>query len=177
MTSDKPKEKIRDERETRGIKAIFIIDVIGKPPEHLIESLENICKSIDEEKGVSVTNKKIKEPVIIEKYKDRGFYTSFAEIEIDVEEIANLAILLFKYMPAHVEIIEPELIALTNNGWGDILSELTRRLHGYDEIAKILQAEKGILQKKLKDILEKQKSLEEKKVSKKPPKKKSPKKK
>ena len=58
-------------------------------------------------------------------------------------------------MPAHVEIIHPELIALTNNGWNDIFNELTRRLHGYDEIARILQVEKNILEKKLRELLTK----------------------
>ncbi len=60
-------------------------------------------------------------------------------------------------MPAHIEIIHPELIALTNNGWNDILNELTRRLHGYDEIARVIQVEKGILEKRLRDVLEKNK--------------------
>ena len=84
----------------------------------------------------------------------KDFYTSFAEIEIEIEKILDLAILMFKYMPAHVEIIQPEIIALQNNDWNDILNELTRRLHGYDEVARIIQTEKVILEKKLRDILE-----------------------
>ena len=83
----------------------------------------------------------------------KGFYTTFAEIEVEVEEILYLAILMFKYMPAHIEIVEPELIVLTNNGWNDILNELTRRLHGYDEVARVLQVEKDILEKKLREVL------------------------
>jgi len=34
------------------------------------------------------------------------------------------------------------------------LNELTRRLHGYDEIARIIQVEKNALEKKLKAVLE-----------------------
>ncbi|MDP2628485.1 MAG: hypothetical protein Q8P15_01150 [Nanoarchaeota archaeon] len=144
--------------ETKGIKAMMILEIVGKPPEHLVETLENLIKNIDEEKGVSVREKKIKEPVIIknkktgEENKD-GFYTTFAEIEVEVEEITYLAMLMFKYMPAHIEVIEPELIILSNTGWGDILSELTRRLHGYDEVARIVQAEKAILEEKLREVL------------------------
>jgi|TARA_Y100000034_G_scaffold135720_1_gene208775 hypothetical protein len=138
--------------ETKGIRVIMIVEVIGKPPKHLIETLENITKQIDEEKGVVVKGKKISEPTPMEKHK--GFYMSFAELEMEVEEILQLVILMFKYMPANVEIISPELIALTNNSWGDILSELSRRLHGYDEIARVVQVEKEILEKKLREILE-----------------------
>jgi len=139
------------ELETKGIRAAMMIEVIGKPPEHLIETLNNIIKQIDEEKGVDIKEKKIKEPVLMKDQKD--FYTSFAEIEVEVEEILHLARLMFKYMPAHIEIISPELIALTNNGWNDILNELTRRLHGYDEVARIIQVEKNILEKKLREAV------------------------
>ena len=56
-------------------------------------------------------------------------------------------------MPAHVEIIEPELIALTNNGWNEIFNELARRLHSYDEVARVSQVEKTILGRKLKELM------------------------
>jgi len=146
--------------EAKNIKAMMIIEVLGKPPEHLIETLENIIKQIDEEKGVNIIEKKIKKPTILKKSensqeksgKEQDFYTTFAEIEVEVEEILILATLMFKYMPAHIEIISPELIALTNNGWNDVLNEITRRLHGYDELARVIQVEKGILEKKLREL-------------------------
>ena len=141
------------DKETKGIEAAIIIEVIGKPPEHLKETLENLIKKIDEEKGVKVKKKKINEPA--EMKDNKGFYTSFAEIEVEVEEVLHLAVLMFKYMPAHIEILSPEIIKLSNNGWNDILNELTRRLHGYDEVARIIQIEKKILEKKLKEVLEK----------------------
>jgi hypothetical protein len=138
-------------KETKNIRVAMIIETIGKPPEHLVETLENIIKNIDEEKGVSISESKIKEPTRVKDSKE--FYTTFADIEIEVEEILQIAILMFKYMPAHIEIIHPELIALTNSGWNDVFNELTRRLHGYDEIAKILQMQNTQMQKKLKEAL------------------------
>ena len=138
--------------ETKNISVVFILEVIGRPKEHLTETLDKIIKELDEEKRVSVKSKKINEPVLMKDQKD--FYTSFAEVEIEIEKILDLAILVFKYMPAHVEIIYPEIIALQNNDWNDILNELARRLHGYDEVARIIQTEKIILEKKLRDILE-----------------------
>jgi membrane protein insertase Oxa1/YidC/SpoIIIJ len=149
----------KKEQETKGIRSTIILEIIGKPPEHLIETLEEIIKKIDEEKGVRVIDKKINEPILMKDNKE--FYTTFAEVNIEVEEISYLAIIMFKYMPAHVEVIEPELIALTNNGWTDILSELTRRLHGYDEIARILQIQNSQMQKKLQELLPKNKEIKE----------------
>ena len=155
--------KMNSTDETSGIKALLIIDVIGKPPEHLTETLNNIIKKIDDEKGVDVIDKKLNEPTLMKDQKN--FYTSFVEVEVEVEEIFGLIILMFKYMPAHIEIIYPELIALTNNGWNEVLNELTRRLHGYDEIARIVNVEKSILEKKLRAVLEnKSKTVKNKKI-------------
>jgi hypothetical protein len=140
--------------ETKGIKAVLIFEVIGRPPEHLTETLNEIIKKVDAEKGVSVKNKKLNEPILMKDQKD--FYTSFAEVEIEVEEIMSLAMLMFTHMPAHIEIISPEKITLTNNGWNDIFNEVVRRLHGYDEIARIVQTEKNILEKKLRELMPKE---------------------
>lgn len=135
--------------ETKGIRAVFILEILGKPAEHLTETLNKLIKGIDEEKGVKVVEKKIKEPVELK--DEKGFYTTFAEVEVEVEEILQIAMLMFKYMPANVEIIEPELIALANNGWSEIFSELTRRLHSYDEVARVLQTQNAQMQEKLKE--------------------------
>ncbi len=133
-----------------GITAVLILEVIGKPKEHILETLENLIKQMGEEKGVIITDKKINEPVNLK--GNEQFFTTFAEIEVQVEEIAKLIDLIFKYMPAHVEILQPEVIGLTNTSWSNVLSELVVRLHGYDEVARIVQTEKMILEKKLKEI-------------------------
>jgi hypothetical protein len=135
--------------ETKDIRVALVIEVMGRPPEHLTQTLNRLIGDIGNEKGVQVIEKNIREPVLIEGKKD--FYTSFAEIEVEVEQVLYLAILMFKYMPAHIEIISPEIISLTKDGWNDILNELTRRLHGYDEVAKILQFQNFELREKLKE--------------------------
>ena len=142
MISDKSKESIR---------AAMILEAIGRPPEHLTETLKGLVKQINEEKGVEVAESKVNEPVLMKDQKD--FYTSFAEVEVEVEDVLYLAVLMFKYMPAHIEIISPELITLTNNGWNDVFNELVRRLHAYDEVAGVLQMEKQILENKLREVL------------------------
>lgn len=166
-----------EKEETKGIEAIFIIEIIGKPPEHLVETLENMIKQIDEEKGVSVKHKKVNEPITMK--ENQEFYTSFAEIVVEVDEVINLVMLMFKYMPAHIEIISPELIVLSNNNWNDILNEVVRRLHGYDEIARIIQVEKTILEKKLRELMSEkgEKNEKEEKTEIKKDKEKSPEKK
>ncbi len=147
------------------INAILIMDIVGRPPEHLVETLKKIMEEMEKEKGVAVISKKIKEPTLIKGQKK--FYTTFAEIEIEIDEILGLALLMFKYMPAHVEIISPEILALSNNSFNDILNELVRRLHAYDEIAKVMKIENQKLIARINEI----KSSPEKKTKRKPKKK------
>ena len=134
------------------VNAVLVFDVIGRPPEHLVGALNSIVEEISKEKGVVVLEKKVNEPVVMKDRED--FFTTFAEVEVEVEKITNLVILMFKYMPAHIEVISPQELTLSNSMWTEVLSEITRRLHGYEEIARILQTEKGILENKLREALQ-----------------------
>ncbi len=152
--------------EKQKIHALMILEVIGKPKEFLTETLVNLVKQMDSEPGVVVKRKDIKEPKKMEehtavadnsggtlKVEPKEFYVSFAEIEVELDSIFNLVFMMFKYMPANVEIFSPEVLALTNNGWNEVLNELIRRLHSYDEVARVLQVEKAVLENKLRNLL------------------------
>jgi len=95
-------------KETGKITAVMVLEIIGRPAKHLVDTLEEIIKEMGEERGVKINNKKINEPVELKDRKD--FFTTFAEIEIEVEAASELAMLMFKYMPAHVEVVSPESI-------------------------------------------------------------------
>lgn len=137
MSSEKPK-----------IKAELIVEVLGRPKEHLVETLENLIKQMDQEKGVKVENKTIHEPTSVKERDD--FFSSYAEIEIEVEGTIPLILVMFKYMPSNIEITYPERISLPNQDLSETLNEISRRLHRYEELVRVMEAEKKILEKKLK---------------------------
>lgn len=142
--------------ETKTIKAIVIFEILGKPAEHLKEALEGILKRLGEEKDVEVKNKTIHEPKTLNDNKD--LFTTFAEVEVEFTSTTALMAVMFAYMPAHIEIHSPEHIIFQNNDLNEFLNELARRLHAYDEVARVLQAEKTILERKLKDLMGKKDS-------------------
>lgn len=135
--------------EEQKVTAMIVIEVLGRPKEHLVKTLEEIKGKIDAEKGVKVTDFDIKEPTVAKDRKD--LFTTFAEIELEADHIQTLSIIAFKYMPAHIEILEPENLRITNNQYADTLSEIIRRLHKYDELLRVMQVEKRILEKKLNE--------------------------
>lgn len=137
-----------DEKEKFPVSAIFIIEVLGRPKEHVIETLKDLIEKIKQEKGVRVVEEKIHEAKEIEKQKE--MFTSYAEIEVHVESVSQLVSLSFNYMPAHIEVLEPENISLVNADVSELLNEITRKMHQYDEIARVIQLEKQILENQLK---------------------------
>jgi hypothetical protein len=143
--------------ERKKIDSVIVLEVLGRPPEYLIETLNNIIKSISNEKGVAVKRTDIKEPV--EMANQKGFYSSFAELEVETDDINYLAVLIFKYMPAHIDVLSPQNLSLSNSGWNVILNEIIRTMHGYEEIVRISQTEKIILENQLKTILGKEKLI------------------
>ena len=132
------------------IQATIIIEVIGRPPEHLTETLEEMIKQINSEKGVQVIGKTLNEPTLIKDQTE--LYVSFAEVELECEEISTLILLSFKYMPANIEITSPSSINISNDRLNEVTNELLMKLHRYDEVARILETEKSILERKLRDI-------------------------
>lgn len=135
-----------------SVHATIIIEVIGRPPEHLKETLEEIIKQINSEKGVQVIGKTLNEPTLIKDQND--LYVSFAEVELECDEITQLFLLCLKYMPANIEITSPSSINIQNDRMNQMVNELLMKLHQYDEVARILETEKSILERKLRNIEE-----------------------
>ena len=140
-------------KNTDEFRAVLILQALGFPKEHLVGTLNDLAQKISSEEGVYLVEKKINEPKELEEKK--GYFLSYAEIEITFKEPNQLIILMFKYMPAHVELISPENLVLSNNNFSSMLNELTRRLHGYEELARIFQVQKGMFEKKIKELSDK----------------------
>ncbi|MCR4327126.1 MAG: hypothetical protein NUV46_00925 [Nanoarchaeota archaeon] len=119
------------------LTAMMIIEVLGRPKEHLVETLEDLSMKVNSEKGLKILNKKINEPNLVKDQKD--LFTAFVELEFEVEEVNTLAMILFKYMPSHIEVLEPENFVFKNFEFNELFNEIVRRLHRYEELVRVLQ--------------------------------------
>ncbi len=141
--------------ENKKIKAMFVFEILGRPPEHVKTTLGELVNKLGELPGIEIFNKKIHEPKPIEKQSAKNLFTSFAEVEVLSDDINNIINLIFHGMPSHVEIIEPQELSLKNFDLSGLLSALTIKLHRYDEIAKTLTIERNVLAGKLNELQEK----------------------
>jgi hypothetical protein len=130
------------------VSAIRVLEAMGKPQEYLKEAVEMLVNKIKEEKAVKVQNVKIADL----KKLDSGLFSTFAEIELECDDVLVIMSLIFKYLPAHVEIIKPERFNLGNFDISSVFNELIMKLHKYDELAKILSVERNILAKQVLEL-------------------------
>ena len=160
------------------IEVSFIIEMLGKPQEHLKNTMERLIEKLGTENGVKIIKKVIHEPKklernldekqkeAIEKIKEKtkhdnkihiseDLFTTFAEVEAEINNLEDLLFITFNYMPSNIEIIKPENFIIKNNYFGELLTGIILRLHKYDEVAKKLSVDKAIIEEKLRELIEK----------------------
>jgi len=131
------------------IQARIILEILGRPKEHVLSALNSLIERLGRENGVLILEKTVHEPVELKDSKD--LYTTFSELTLQIDSIIQYFGVLFAYMPANIEVIYPENITLNNADFNDLSMRLAQRLHDYDAIAKSMIMEKTILENKLKE--------------------------
>jgi hypothetical protein len=148
---------IKEKIEKGGVHVIFVIEMAGRPPEHVKKVLEELVGHFGKQKGVEVLNQKMHEPEPVEK-----LFSCFAEIEFITEKFRRLLELIFYFMPSSIEIIAPEHIKLNVADANALANDLSTRLHQYDDIAKKAQIEKAMLTKQFEEKLKEKEEKSEK---------------
>lgn len=144
------------------VKAIMIVEIAGRPANHVLESLKAHMAQIKGLKAARLISENYSEPRKIEEVKEE-MYTCFAEVEVETNSFFDMVNLVFDFMPSSFEIIEPEDISFNLSDATTFLNTLSGRLHKYDEIAKIAQFQVQQLAQRFQAM---QKPAEEVKVEK-----------
>ena len=138
------------------VKVLFIFEILGRPPEHIKKSLNDLIDNLGKQKGIEIIRKKIHEPKKLEDNKGKvitgeDFFTTFAEVELIADNIGLVSAIVLNMLPAHVEIIEPSEYKFSNFELSSFLTNLTVKIHKYDEVAKVLIIERKNLLDKLSE--------------------------
>ena len=121
----------------------MIVEMAGRPAEHLTTTLEEHIKILHKVEDVTVHSIKVSEPKEIPQEKstpDSIMFTAFAEADFECESFARLTETMFDFMPSSVEVIEPAKVSLDMGESTALLNNISGRMHRYDEIAKIAGA-------------------------------------
>ena len=127
-----------------------VIEVLGKPQEHVEESMKQYLQQLQEDKRFKVQHKQLAE---IKKQEEQDLWTIFAELEVQTDQLQNLTIFCLDYMPSLIEIIEPAQMTLTDIQLSEFLNDLQAKLHQIDLLAKHVKIENDHLKRNLGGLL------------------------
>lgn len=137
-----PEEKLVAE-ETH-IRCKVIIEVLGKPKEHVEGSLKTYVEKIKEDPELIVLNSHFADA----KEKDK-LWATFSELDMVIKGIPKLIAFCFDYMPSSVEISKPEQFIMKKSNVEDLVNDLQSRLHTVDMVVKNQKNENEFLRQNL----------------------------
>ena len=127
-----------------------IMEVLGKPKEHVAETLRLLEKKAKETRELEIIESSIEEPEQLE--DDSNLYSGFLEMELKFLNQETIFGFIFDYMPTSLEISDPERLSMDLTTYNGFLSDFIGRIHEYDKIVKEKIGENVQLQKNI-DLL------------------------
>ena len=117
-------KEIREKISEGHLHIRTIVEIAGKPKEYVEETLTNYVKKIKKNKNHVILSE---DPQPAE--EKEGFFSAFTELEMLVKSPSDLLSFCFDYMPASVEIMEPENMRMKSTDLSDFINDLQARLH------------------------------------------------
>ncbi|MBS3098357.1 hypothetical protein J4209_06195 [Candidatus Woesearchaeota archaeon] len=133
-----------EEGKTSQIRFRTIIEMLGKPKEHVEKTLSLYIDKIKEDGNIIVLNEDY-----AELKQQENMWSTFVELEIVVKDISILIGFCIDYMPSSVEIVKPEQLAFNNRELSNFLNDLQAKLHNLDMIVKQLKAQNDFLKRNM----------------------------
>ena len=138
-----PEEKLVAEKT--HLRCKVIIEVLGKPKEHIEKAIRDYVEKIKKGSGFIVLNADFAGS----EEKEDGLWAAFAELDMVVKGLPKLIAFCFDYMPSSIEISKPEELAVQKSTVENLINDLQARLHTVDMIVKKQRNENEFLKHNL----------------------------
>jgi hypothetical protein len=141
------KKEVEERLTNEAFLARAIFEMVGKPKKHIESALKDYVQRFSKEEGFGLVSYEVHDA---EKYEgSKDLYSTFAEVEFVAKD--HLALLNFcvDYMPASVEVLEPERLHVDANYLSNLLTELVGRMHLIDGEFKKVVAKTNVLTQSL----------------------------
>ena len=137
-----PEEKLIAEKT--HIRCKVIIEILGKPKEHVEKTLRMYVDKIKDDSDLIILNSDFSEAVENEK-----LWATFVELDMIIKGIPKLIAFCFDYMPSSIEISKPEEFVMRKSSVEDLINDLQARLHDVDMTIKRQKNENDFLRQNL----------------------------
>lgn len=129
--------------EDKKIILRAIIEIMGIPKDHVEKTMQLVLEKFKNEYKVLKEN-------LNEATQVKQFWSTFVELEVEIDQIDQIIAICFDYMPSSIEVMEPANFNVKNQDISDLMNDLLAKLHRYDMILKNLNAENTLLKKQMK---------------------------
>ncbi len=134
--------------EHAHIRCRTIIEVLGKPKEHVENAIKEYIEHIKQDSELVILNEDYSET------QEQGkLWSKFVELDLVIKGTRKLIAFCFEYMPSSIEVLKPEHLIMTNPELSNFLNDLQARLHNVDMIVKQLKAENDFVKQNMNAIL------------------------
>lgn len=127
-----------------------IVEVLGKPKEHIEQSIQNYVEKLKQDENYKVVAEEFAEA---KKQDKTDLWVCFVELEVEASSIEDLTSFCFDYMPSLIEIIEPKELCFADVDVSKFLNDLQAKLHNVDMVAKQIKMENDGLKKSMGILL------------------------
>ena len=148
MVSEEKKKEIKDKVAEGRILTRIIIEIVGKPKEHVEKTLRVVIDKIKEQQDIKIVEEKL-----FDAEKQEEMFSTFAELGILFKNMETLVGFCFDFMPSSVEILDPEKLSFKSNNFAGLINDLLTRLHQISLRVVQNNAEKKILKKNMLNML------------------------
>lgn len=137
---------VQEKLDEGYIQAKVIVELVGKPKEHVENTLKKYLEHIKKNADLEVLKEDVGTAKELEG-DNQGLWITFVELELLAKNIPTLVGFCFDYMPSSIEIIEPKELKLKEIELTNIMNDLQGKLHNLDMGAKQLSNENKFLKK------------------------------
>jgi len=148
MVSEEEKSEIKGKVAEGKILTRVIIEILGKPKEHIEKALKIVVDKIKEQEDIKVIEEKL-----FDAEEQEEMFSIFAELGILFRDMQTLLGFCFDFMPSSIEILDPEKLSFNSNKFAGLINDLLTKLH--QMTFKVVQndIEKKALKKNMLNML------------------------
>lgn len=129
--------QIREHIGEGWIRAVIIFELVGKPEKHVQETLHSYVENFKRMEEVIPLKEDTEEPM---EHED-GMFSAYIEMEALVKNMETLTLIAVNFMPASIEILDPDSPQVQAHHLTTWFNDLLAKLH---EVSKVLREERSI---------------------------------
>jgi hypothetical protein len=123
--------------------------MLGKPAEHVQETLKKYVENIKTDDNLYFLKETFGEP----REQQDNLFSAFTEVEMLIPDMQKLTWLSLNFMPATIEILEPEKLIITNREIGLWVNDVLSKLHEISLMTKSLVSKDKVVSRTLGTLL------------------------